>query len=115
MQCIEERGDVVAGEGSAVAAHQPSADAKDRRRPGDELQIARPAPRHIDEQRLQRISARHLGRRPRRATSRRRRFALVELADELFELGIGDESRHTSEYERSMPEVTSSAYPRASA
>ena len=95
-----------AGKGSAVAAQEPSTDAEHRRRPGDEQQIAGTAPRHVDQQRLQRIAARHLRRRPGRAFPLHRRLAFIELADELFQFGIGDQSSHASEYERIMPEVT---------
>jgi len=94
---IEERRDIIAGKGIAVGAQEASADAEHRRRAGDEQQIARTAPRHIDEQRLQRISARHLRRRPRRACSLDGRLAFIQFADELFQLGIGDQSRHVSQ------------------
>ena len=103
---IEKRRDVVAGKGIAIAAHEPSADAEHGRGAGDEQQIAGPAPRDVDQQRLQRISARQLSSGPGGALSFHCRLALIEFADELFQFGIRDESGHASKYERIMPEVT---------
>ena len=97
MTLAKQRLDVFRRERGVGRPGQASADAKHRRRAGDEQQIAGAALRHFDEQTLERVPLGDAGRRPRQDRARFAlvsRLGMVELANESFQLRVPRQFGH---------------------
>ena len=94
-QLREKRRDLVRHEHRRIHLRQPPADAHDRRIARDQQQIARAALRHLDQQPLERIALRHRRRRGMQRGARRGLVVgVIQLADELLEVRIGEKAGH---------------------